>query len=148
MPDKKEIMPGQPNPYRRGPLGPVNEYQRDGVEPEWDGTIISGKSKNGWIRVMKAPKGEAPLEIREKWIMLLLPCEPIASNKGVLIRQDYALEILEKREPEAATYWRSRGLPKDGEYFNFEIDEVLILHGVTFQKIIHVPEEVQGHTDR
>lgn len=133
--------------------------------PKQNNPTIFGR-RWGYIRIFKVPKGEAPLKIREKWVGIVLPCDPIAGysdNKtdysiltrqqvekfyGFSVPQDLAIENLEQINPEAANWWKNLGFPKPNEYFGFRLDEAVVVAGVTFQKIIHVPEEAQGHINR
>jgi len=146
MPEQKGIIAGQPNPHRKGPRSPIEEYQRDGVEPRWDSTLIRKRAQQefGLIRIKQAPSGEAPLEIREKWIGVFMLCEPEPDETGVLVLQDRALFSLGCYAPEAAAWWKVQGYPKPGEYFHFGFSEVLIIRGLSlFAKIRHVPEEAR-----
>ncbi len=86
----------------------------------------------GTIRFTAVPRGGAPLEIREQWVGLEVPClfthdgvppNPGDTNRdvetglevpdypGYIVLQVHALEALEKKSPEAVEYWQSRGFP-------------------------------------
>ena len=73
----------------------------------------------GNIWVTKVPGGEAPLEVREKWVGLVLPIVGISSNAvhdvlslketnlgglHYLVPQELAIAILEKHDIDAA-HW-------------------------------------------
>lgn len=121
----------------------------------------------GRIRIKTTPEGEPPLEIREAWVGLVLPCLPFlgylgtGSKKGVLtgaelqdnrccfsVPQNEAIAILEQHNPDAAKWWRQLSIPQSGRYFCFAEDEAEILSGVTRQKITHVTEEMRGDPNR
>lgn len=112
----------------------------------------------GRIKITKVPEGEAPLWVRQAWVGLELPCDPImgypdqgdgnqdrgaVSQKhlennryGVSVPQEEALLILEKKNPAAAKWWRDHGLPEPGnKYFGFDEGEVEIISGVKRQVI-------------
>lgn len=86
----------------------------------------------GTIRFTAVPRGGAPLEIREQWIGLEVPClfshDGVPPNPGdttrdvetglevpdypgYMVLQVHALEALEKKSPKAVKYWQSRGFP-------------------------------------
>ncbi|HVV15121.1 MAG TPA: hypothetical protein VHD55_01850 [Candidatus Paceibacterota bacterium] len=108
---------------------------------------------SGRIRITKVPDGEAPLEVRQAWVGLELPCGPICGYgdeppKGVLsnepikknmygfdVPQREALEILEASSPEAAAWWRTHGFPEGNDYFVFDRHWAEIISGVTMQEI-------------
>jgi len=114
--------------------------------------------------MIKIPAGEAPEHIRQAWVGLELPCDPILgcpdqpehgavsgekadrNRYGFSVPQFEALEILEKHNPEAAKYWRDQGFPKSPpyDYFGFDEGEAEIISGITRQNLIHVPDETQG----
>ncbi len=112
------------------------------------------------------PSGEAPLNIREAWVGLVLPCDPYLGysdggfERGVLskaatrnrsgfsVPQDQAIAILEKEKPEAAAWWKDQGYPQDGDYFAFSDTEAKIISGVTHQHIIEVTDEMRGYPCR
>jgi len=108
----------------------------------------------GRIRIIKIPHGEAPDEIRQKWVGCVLPCCPYFGHfgkgrqHGVLtgvaserdwyafaVPQDQAIAALEQHNPDAATWWKAHGFPRLGMYFCFDEDEAEIVSGVTRQKI-------------
>lgn len=103
----------------------------------------------GMIRFISAPRGGAPLSIREKWIDIEVPClfshDGVPPNSGDTIRdvetgfevsdypgyivlQTYAIAALQQKCPEAAEYWMERGFP-NSDYalflFNFDSAEVV-----------------------
>jgi len=94
------------------------------------------------IIIIKTPRGEAPKEIRQKWVGLMLPCigkYPILTVQSVLtgesvdcngdvygVPQKESLKILAQKHPEAAAWWQSHGFPKPGYVFTFQNDEVML----------------------
>jgi hypothetical protein len=129
---------------------------------------MNTEERNGYIRIVKTPAGEAPLEIRKAWVGLVLPCDPffgypdsadpergVVSGKaelrnrpGFSVEQDAAIAILERHAPEAAEWWRGFGFPRSDCYFCFSESEAEIASGVTRQKIVHVTEEMMGDPNR
>ena len=87
----------------------------------------------GIIRFTSAPKGGAPIKIREEWIGIEVPClfsndgttregkgpRDVISNldvpdyPGYIVLQGMAIEALREKSPEAAKYWNSLGFPND-----------------------------------
>ncbi len=126
------------------------------------------KTISGYVKIVKVPNGEAPLDVRKAWVGLVLPCDPylgypdndlergILSGKkaarnrcGISVRQDLAIEILEKERPEAAAWWKANGFPQEaGSRFGFAEEEIEIISGVTHSKIIEVTDEMQGDPGR
>lgn len=119
------------------------------------------------IRINKVPAGEAPLHIREKWVGLILPCDPYLgfpssgmergvltgmplyrNRRGYSVPQDAAIEILSHFCPDAAQWWKDQGFPQPDGYFGFAEDEAEIIAGVTRQNIIQVTEEMMGQLTR
>lgn len=87
----------------------------------------------GIIRFIATPSGGAPLEIRQQWIGVEVPClfshDGVPINPGDIVRDvetgfevpDYpgyivlqvdALEALQMESPRAVAYWLSRGFPQ------------------------------------
>lgn len=128
-----------------------------------DHTIDQDGSQNsnaGQIKIIATPEGEAPLEVREAWIGLILPCHPILGysegdigalsrepterNRQVInVPQDEAIRILALFHPEAVQWWNDHGYPTQGGYFSFGEREVEIISGVTYQQI----REWRDHDD-
>lgn len=94
------------------------------------------------IRIIKVPQGEAPEDVREAWVGLILPCRGkfFAYSSGVLtgepvdqeqedyhVWQDIAITILSKAQPVAAAWWKAHGYPKVSKMFGFHEDEVIVL---------------------
>jgi hypothetical protein len=103
----------------------------------------------GTIRFISIPLGGAPIWVREQWVGLEIPClltyDGVPLNLGGTIRdvetgfvvfdypgyivlQVHALEVLERKSPEAVEYWRSRGCPETPSalfIFNRESAEVV-----------------------
>jgi hypothetical protein len=85
----------------------------------------------GVVRFTSAPRGGAPLLIREQWIGVEVPClfshdgSPQAGDSlhdvvtgmeipdypGYIILQTMAIEALRKKSPEAADHWNKAGFP-------------------------------------
>jgi hypothetical protein len=77
------------------------------------------------IRIVKRPRGEAPEEIRDAWIGVLLPIDrryfpvrprlvwgalslrPRQTLQGYVVDTSAALNLLEKSNPVAAAWWRT-----------------------------------------
>ncbi len=106
----------------------------------------------GRIRIKTVPSGDAPLEIRQAWVGLVLPCYAMAGYdpgrartlKGLELKlnpygyhcpQDLALQVLDKRAPGAAAWWRSEGFPHSNKNFCFTLAEAEIISGVQMQKV-------------
>jgi len=90
------------------------------------------------IRVTKVPAGPAPPKIREAWVGLNLPARKTPSKgpdidftnsdmvlrgKSYLVPLRFALEILEKKSPEAAQWFRVT-CPSWMEHLTFGANEV------------------------
>ena len=86
----------------------------------------------GTIRFTSVPRGGAPLQIREQWIGVEVPClfshdgvPPNAGDTmhdvetgfevpdypGYIVLQTHAIEALQRKSPEAAEYWMEHGFP-------------------------------------
>ncbi|MDD2766682.1 MAG: hypothetical protein PHH40_02880 [Candidatus Moranbacteria bacterium] len=86
----------------------------------------------GTIRFISVPRGGAPLQIREQWIGVEVPClfshDGVPSNAGdtmhdvetglevldypgYIVLQTHAIEALQQKSPEAAEYWMRQGFP-------------------------------------
>ncbi len=121
------------------------------------------ETATGRIRIIKTPAGEAPEEIRQKWVGLELPCEPIAGSNALVqeygtvsgkndarrritvsVPQDLALLVLAQRFPEVVEYWTGVGYPRRGEHFGFGFDEVELIDGVTVNRISAYEDAGQG----
>lgn len=109
----------------------------------------------GLIKIVKTPAGEAPLWVRQAWVGLVLPCNPVLGShggeRGVLsklilfpnrcgysVPQDQALMILEDKNFRISVWWKGKGFPHQGEYFVFSEEEAEMVRGVTPQKINYV----------
>lgn len=103
---------------------------------------------SGVIRFTSAPRGGAPIEIREQWIGIEVQCLfsydgvkreneslhdvvsglSIPDYPGYVVFQTQAIEALEKKSPEAAIFWKEIGFPQ-GLFalflFNLESAEVV-----------------------
>ncbi len=87
----------------------------------------------GTIRFTTAPRGGAPLEIREQWVGIEVPClfshdgvppnpgdtthdvetgVEVPDYPGYIVFQVDALEALKKKSQKAVKYWQSRGFPQ------------------------------------
>ncbi len=122
------------------------------------------KTATGRIRIIKIPDGEAPIEIRQAWVGLTLPCDPYLGypdkglERGVLTNeeaprnrcgfsapQDEAIAILAQSNPKAATWWKEHGFPQPDQRFGFAEKEAEIVSGVTHQRMIEITDEMQGN---
>jgi len=90
------------------------------------------------MRVTSAPTGQAPLEIRQKWIGVEIPFleigVPTGSVSGILngkkvkphkvfiVDQVEALTALRKKSPKAADWWKGVGFPIAGAQFTFNVE--------------------------
>jgi len=112
-------------------------------------------SATGRIRIVRVPAGEAPKEVRQAWVGLVLPCEPIVGfgrgpeynllsqtrrvrTYGFRVPQDLAIEALERVTPEAARWWREHGFPHPNMNFVFCENEAVILYGVVYQRLVPI----------
>jgi len=78
------------------------------------------------IKIIAVPSGEAPLEVREQWVGLVLPVDPSYEALGRIgfigvlggppdqenmggypVKTQEAIRLLEEKSPEAARWWRS-----------------------------------------
>jgi hypothetical protein len=98
-----------------------------------------------FIRIMRLPEGEAPIEVRKKWVGLVLPCLGVntSENRGFgvvtgkpdgdsaysrfVVPQKEALDILNQSCPEAADWFKNMGYPKEGMAFGFKVDEAEVV---------------------
>ena len=107
-------------------------------EPVYDQLVLSGAVTTGrqYLRVIKTPAGEAPLQVRESWKGISLP---FSLMKGVIgrgmvsgtlrgprdfygVEKRVAIDILRKKDPEAAEWFTSALFPE--RYILFEVEEV------------------------
>lgn len=140
-------------------------YSNEAVDAAFQSADTKGFT--GRIRIIRIPVGEAPDEIKLKWIGLVLPCFPTCGyhedkEKGVLtdaesdrrrtfsVPQKETLEILAGFHPEAAAWWRAHGFPQDGPNacFGFGEDEADIESGVVYQKIRLWDDFGEGNPNR
>jgi hypothetical protein len=74
-------------------------------------------------------------------------CDAGNGRDGVRVPQTGALTILELYNPNAARWWKTNGYPKHGEHencFGFATQEVQIISGVVFAKVVEVTDEMMG----
>lgn len=88
---------------------------------------MNESTKFGKIRIVRAPAGQAPLEIREKWVGVEMIClyhsnreqsthhaeinpDPKAYEAFVVL-QTHAICSLARSSPEAVSYWERNGFP-------------------------------------
>ena len=107
-------------------------------EPVYDQLVLSGAVTTGkkYLRVIKTPAGEAPLQVRESWEGISLP---FSLMKGVIgrgmvsgtlrgprdfygVEKRVAIDILRKKDPEAAEWFANALFPE--RYILFEMEEV------------------------
>ncbi|MCK5059819.1 MAG: hypothetical protein KAR00_01565 [Candidatus Pacebacteria bacterium] len=97
----------------------------------------------GCLKIIRTPKGEAPLKIRKKWVgiqMRYLFFDPQSSSLGTFsetpqecrgeyfVSQLEAILALKKKSPDVALWWKKHGFPESqGSLFCFGKDEVQIL---------------------
>ncbi|MEO8637717.1 MAG: hypothetical protein ABI430_02350 [Candidatus Taylorbacteria bacterium] len=124
------------------------------------GFIMPKTEATGLIKITRVPCGEPPIDVRQEWVGMVLPCHPFVGypdsgmDQGVLsgekatlnrfgfsVPQDEAIAILERAAPGAARWWREHGYPKPGECFGFAENEAEIISDVTQKTIIMVDEE-------
>lgn len=93
------------------------------------------------ILIIKVPRGEAPLWVREAWLGMTFECAGVShSAAGVLsnevvdhgqqgyqVSQAKACKALAAVQPNAAAWWNDHGYPSPGGKFVFYRDEVLVL---------------------
>lgn len=100
------------------------------------------------IRIIKTPFGEAPEEVRQKWVGLELPCDklgdeghftfevrslktPSDPRQNVwFVPQVEAITILECRFPEAAQWFKEAGYPIPLMHFTFGYDEAELIGSI------------------
>jgi len=100
--------------------------------------------KVDFIRIVRLPEGEAPIEVRKKWVGLVLPCLGVNDLEGsfgvvtgkpencpayscFVVSQKEALDILNQSCPEAADWFKNMGYPKEGMAFGFKVDEAEVV---------------------
>ncbi len=99
------------------------------------------KDLMGVIRIIKTPDGEMPIEVRDKWVGVEIPClcrsdndeSEVGLQSGQLksgfrdvyvVKQKDAVAALAKKCPAAAEFWKKRGFPRnDDSFFSFGVDE-------------------------
>ena len=122
----------------------------------------------GLIKITQIPKGDPPEWVRQAWVGLVLPCDPICgfkrkgTEKGVLtgeieephricsVPQSEAITILGDHNPRAFAWWLEQGYPKEDEdenCFGFDETEFEIIKGVT-QQIIREGGSLDGDGDK
>ncbi len=89
------------------------------------------------IKIVATPPGQAPLKIREQWVGLSIP---VAENlpadtvqmgvlggkaenpNGYTVETEAAIQELEKKSPEAASWWRQNIIPELMPWLSFHRD--------------------------
>lgn len=106
----------------------------------------------GMIRFTSVPRGGAPLQIRQQWIGVEVPClfshDGVPPNEGdsmrdvetgfevpdypgYIVLQTHAIEALQWKSPEAAGYWMDRGFPSSEKaLFLFDHDSAEVIRPV------------------
>jgi hypothetical protein len=105
----------------------------------------------GTICFTAAPRGAAPIQIREQWIGVEVPClfshdgvpregdrtQDVATGldvpdyPGYVVLQILAIEILRQKSPEAAEYWGELGFPNHATaLFLFDHDSAEVVKPV------------------
>jgi hypothetical protein len=108
----------------------------------------------GRIRFIAAPRGQAPLWVREAWIGLVVPCSPFTNTppKGslhevedgaavsyecALVPQKAAVDALEQHNAQAAQWWRQNGFGSEfAPLFAFSSESFEVVEGVQKTKMI------------
>lgn len=87
------------------------------------------------IKIIAVPPGQAPLEVRQQWVGMILPVvEELPSDTvemGVLggkpensggypVETTVAIQELEKKSPEAANWWKSHVNPAWMPWLSFQ----------------------------
>jgi hypothetical protein len=88
------------------------------------------------MRIKSAPRGQAPLAIREQWIGVeiayvsvglpegtirgAMSLEEVAKHEVFVVEQNVAIDALRKKSREAADWWNRMGFPMPGTQFTFE----------------------------
>ncbi len=87
------------------------------------------------IKIISVPPGQAPLEIREQWVGLVLPIAEDAPERGIEIgvlggktentggykvKTETAIIELEKQSPDAANWWRQHVNPNQMPWLVFK----------------------------
>lgn len=101
----------------------------------------------GKIRIVKTPQGEAPLEVREKWVGVEIPAacylshdgdshsviskEPVAPRAAYLVLQTEAIKALSLHDKNAALWWQECGLVEEGLHYSFQASEVVEIEPVS-----------------
>ena len=91
-----------------------------------------------FIRIIKQPIGEAPTEVRNSWIGLILPVidkkegptlgvitGKIQNMRGYSVAWYEAMSILEKHHPQSAKWWKENDFVKRVLVFNEECCEIV-----------------------
>jgi hypothetical protein len=135
----------------------------DSISSDFIGSAAK-KGFTGLIRITQVPAGEAPLEIRQHWVDLILPCMPACGYQdemveaGVLtgkeekprstfcVPQEEAFGILAEHSPEAFLWWNMNGYPEDDPdaCLGFGECEAQIISGVQYQVIRNGGEAGDG----
>jgi hypothetical protein len=100
-------------------------------------------SRLGRIKIIATPFGDAPREIKEKWIGVEIPClwydpscflkglvdkNPREAREGYVVLQTHAIEVLSMVSQPAVDWWESIGYPENERatfVFNVECVKVL-----------------------
>ncbi len=118
----------------------------------------------GRIRFVAAPKGQAPLWVREAWIGVTVPCSPftdtppsgslrgvengaaVASYECALVPQKEAIDALEQHNAEAAKWWRQNGFGSEfAPVFAFNAESFEVIDGVQKAVMIVHDDMETGH---
>ena len=126
-----------------------------------------------YIKIVKVPDGEAPEEIRQAWVGMILPCHPIVGystwderERGALteeqnlhnrysyvVPQKEALQLLSDaggKCKEAAEWWKVQGFPKDDptmNCFSFYQLEAEEFAGTFIHQKVRVHDSLLGELD-
>ncbi len=87
------------------------------------------------VKIVAVPPGQAPLEVRQQWVGMVLPVAenlpPGTTEMGVLggkpensggypVETMVAIQELEKKSPEAASWWKSHVNPALMPWLSFQ----------------------------
>lgn len=95
----------------------------------------------GNIRITKVPDGEAPLQVREKWVDLVLHVVAVSSGdcRGILsgtkvnnglhytVPKDLAIAALDQQHHDAADWWKNNSPATEGSALAFYVDEAEVV---------------------
>ncbi len=118
----------------------------------------------GRIKFVNAPRGQAPLWVREAWVGLTVPCYPfisvpsggglrgvengevVPSYECALVLQKEAIDVLEQHNVTAAQWWRQNGFGSESAPpFAFNAESFEVISGVQKAKMDIFDDLETGH---